>query len=177
MKVRMRSGVLLWLIADMLGAGAGKNSFAAAEHHARPPYFVTNIVQLRSLSGEQFMSGCAFELSGVVTLVDTNRRLVVLQDATDAFALHVAAENHQLAVGERVSVAASNCYPADAKFPDYPHWPSGWDVRRKFEVPMNFGRYQLTRMRGWLQPPVSAHYTFWIASDNSSELWLSLDAD
>ena len=33
-----------------------------------------------------------------------------------------------------------------------------------------FGWY----VRGWLIPPVSGAYTFWIASDDSSELWLSL---
>ena len=176
MKVRMRSGCLLWLMAGTLGAGVCKTVLAAAEYHPTPAYVVSNIVQFRSLSGEQFLAGCAFELSGVVTLVDTNRHLVALQDATDAVALHVAAENHQLAVGELVSVAASNCYPVDARFPDYPYRPSGWDVRSRFEAPMNWGRYYLTRMRGWLQPPVSGQYTFWIASDNSSELWLSLDA-
>ena len=176
-KVRVRSGCLLCLLAGTLGAGVCKPFLAAAEHPARPAYVVTNIVQFRSLSGEEFLKGCALELSGVVTLVDTNRRLIVLQDTTDAAALHLSAESHQLAVGETISVTASNCYPVDARFPDYPHRPSGWDVRRKFEVPMNWGRYSLTRMRGWVQPPVSAQYTFWIASDNSSELWLSLDAD
>ena len=30
-------------------------------------------------------------------------------------------------------------------------------------------------MRGWLRAPVSGEYHFWIASDNSSELWLSSD--
>ena len=30
-------------------------------------------------------------------------------------------------------------------------------------------------MRGYLHPPVTGDYTFWIASDNSSELWLSTD--
>jgi uncharacterized protein (DUF1800 family) len=32
-----------------------------------------------------------------------------------------------------------------------------------------FGWY----VRGWLVPPVSGHYSFWIASDDSSELWMS----
>jgi len=32
-----------------------------------------------------------------------------------------------------------------------------------------FGQY----IRGWIIPPVSGMYTFWIASDDSSELWLS----
>jgi signal transduction histidine kinase len=176
MKVRMRSGGLLWLVVGTLAAGVCEPFLAVAQHPARPAYFITNIVQFRSLSGEQFLSGCAFELRGVVTLVDTNRRVVVIQDVTDAVALRVAADNHQLAIGEMVSVAASNCYPVDARFPDYPHQPSGWDVRQQFEAPINWGRYFLTRMRGWLRPPVSGHYTFWIASDNSSELWLSLDA-
>ena len=176
MKVLMRSGYLLWLMAGTLGAGAYRTVLAAAEHHTELACCVTNIIQFRSLSGEQFLTGCAFQLSGAVTLVDTNRHLVVLQDATDAVALHVAAENHQLAVGELVSVAASNCYPVEERFPDYPYRPSGWDVRNRFEAPMNWGRFYLTRMRGWVRPPVSGQYTFWIASDNSSELWLSLDA-
>jgi signal transduction histidine kinase len=175
-KVQVRSGVLLCLLAGTLGAGVGKPFLAAAEHPGRPAHVVTNVVQFRGLSGQEFLKGCAFELSGVVTLVDTNYHRVVLQDRTDAVALHLAAEL-QLAVGEMVSVAASNCYPMDARFADYPHRPSGWDVRRKFEAPMNWGQYFLTRMRGWLQPPVSGHYTFSIASDNSSELWLSPDAD
>jgi len=32
-------------------------------------------------------------------------------------------------------------------------------------------------MRGYLHPPTTGQYTFWTASDNSSELWLSQDAD
>lgn len=31
------------------------------------------------------------------------------------------------------------------------------------------------RMRGYVHPPVSGDYVFWIASDNQSELWLSAD--
>ena len=41
---------------------------------------------------------------------------------------------------------------------------------------MNWGEYNLTRMRGYLHPQVTGDYRFWIASDNSSELWLSTDA-
>jgi hypothetical protein len=31
------------------------------------------------------------------------------------------------------------------------------------------------RFDGWLLPPVTGKYTFWIATDDSSELWLSTD--
>ncbi|MHC4283284.1 MAG: PA14 domain-containing protein [Planctomycetota bacterium] len=30
-------------------------------------------------------------------------------------------------------------------------------------------------MHGFLYPPVSGDYTFWISSDDASELWLSTD--
>ena len=32
-----------------------------------------------------------------------------------------------------------------------------------------------SRMKGWLRPPVSGDYKFWIASDDNGELWLSTD--
>jgi hypothetical protein len=34
-----------------------------------------------------------------------------------------------------------------------------------------------SRMWGWLVPPVTGDYTFWIASDDAGELWLSIDDD
>ena len=30
--------------------------------------------------------------------------------------------------------------------------------------------------RGWLQPPQTGHYTFWLAADDSAELWISTNA-
>jgi hypothetical protein len=42
---------------------------------------------------------------------------------------------------------------------------------------MDLNEYRLTRMRGCLHPGVTGEYSFWIASDNSSELWLSVNAD
>jgi hypothetical protein len=32
-----------------------------------------------------------------------------------------------------------------------------------------------SRMMGWLVPPITGEYVFWIAADNLSELWLSTD--
>ena len=32
-----------------------------------------------------------------------------------------------------------------------------------------------SRMMGWLVPPVTGEYVFWIAADHLSELWLSTD--
>lgn len=42
-----------------------------------------------------------------------------------------------------------------------------------FEGPSNVGDYYGSRIRGYICPPETGNYTFWIASDNNSELWLS----
>jgi hypothetical protein len=37
--------------------------------------------------------------------------------------------------------------------------------------------YYGSRMKGWLVPPVSGEYVFWIAADDKGEFWLSIDDD
>ncbi len=32
-------------------------------------------------------------------------------------------------------------------------------------------------MKGWLMPPITGNYTFWIAADDTGEFWLSTDDD
>ncbi len=139
--------------------------------------FVTNAAQFWSVSPESFLAGCNFRLTGVVTLVDEDRNFLVLQDATGAVGIYCRIQKLNLHAGDAVSLEASNCVPALARFPDFPHRPSGWQIRNAFEAPSNWGEYHLTRMQGYLHPPASGQYTFWISSDNSSELWLSTDAE
>ncbi len=43
------------------------------------------------------------------------------------------------------------------------------------EIP-NTGDNYGCRIRGWLKPPTTGDYTFWIASDAEGELWLSTDS-
>jgi len=54
--------------------------------------------------------------------------------------------------------------------------PNICDVLTSFETPSNWGNNYGTRVRGYLCPTVSGAYTFWIASDDHGELWLSSDA-
>ncbi len=42
-----------------------------------------------------------------------------------------------------------------------------------FEGPSNIGPNYGSRIRGYICPPSTGNYIFWIASDNESELWLS----
>ncbi|RMG87180.1 MAG: DUF11 domain-containing protein [Bacteroidetes bacterium] len=51
------------------------------------------------------------------------------------------------------------------------------DTRPIFEAPVNVMDNYGTRMRGYICPPQSGNYIFWISSDDNGELWLSTDAD
>lgn len=46
-----------------------------------------------------------------------------------------------------------------------------------FEAPQNIGDNYAARIRGYICPPQSGNYTFWISGDDATELWLSSDAD
>lgn len=56
---------------------------------------------------------------------------------------------------------------------NYPDTPSSTGVLTGFEIPINSMDNYGTRIRGYLHPPSSGDYTFWIASDDSGQLWLS----
>ena len=53
--------------------------------------------------------------------------------------------------------------------------PNTTDTLPSFEGPTNWADNYGTRLRGYITAPVTGSYTFWIASDDKSELWLSTD--
>jgi hypothetical protein len=61
--------------------------------------------------------------------------------------------------------------------PRYPDDPDGSEFVDLFEGPVNWADNYGSRVRGWLYPPQSAGYTFWIATDDFGELRLSTDED
>lgn len=71
--------------------------------------------------------------------------------------------------GERVSDLTR-----DARFQGPPTGTHSPDL---FESPSELGEQYGTRMRGYIHPPVTGEYTFWISSDGPSELWLSSSED
>lgn len=46
-----------------------------------------------------------------------------------------------------------------------------------FETPQYHGNNYASRIRGYLCPPVSGDYTFWVSGDDMTELWLSTNDD
>ena len=83
MTAAVRFAVLWASVAVALCSGLGEFDASAVGGltDATRTQIITNVAQFSSLSGADYLSGRNFRLTGVVTLVDTNRDLVVLQYA------------------------------------------------------------------------------------------------
>ena len=57
--------------------------------------------------------------------------------------------------------------------PNYPNSPTGSEQLTSLEGPTNAGDNYGSRIRGYIHPPISGAYTFWIASDDGGDLLLS----
>jgi hypothetical protein len=55
--------------------------------------------------------------------------------------------------------------------------PSSITQIGNFEIPTNAGDQYGVRVRGFILPPATGSYTFWIASDDNGELYLGTNAD
>jgi hypothetical protein len=67
-----------------------------------------------------------------------------------------------------------------ADLTDQSFYPDSPNIREEisgFEGPVNWSHNYGTRIHGFLTPPETGSYTFWIASDDNSELWLSSDTN
>lgn len=60
---------------------------------------------------------------------------------------------------------------------NYPNNPSTSGTYTIFEIPGNSGNNFGIKLYGYICPPANGNYVFWIASDESAELWLSTTAD
>jgi hypothetical protein len=60
--------------------------------------------------------------------------------------------------------------------PRYPNQPSSTNyLTSLFEAPTDVDENYGQRLRGYIIPPVTGNYTFWIAADDGAQLWLSTD--
>lgn len=54
--------------------------------------------------------------------------------------------------------------------------PSSTSQLTSFEGPLNIADNYGSRIRGYIYPPQTGTYTFWLATDDAGELWLSTDS-
>lgn len=60
---------------------------------------------------------------------------------------------------------------------NYPNNPNSSGTLTSFEIPSNSADNYGMRVYGYICPPTTGTYTFWIASDDNSELWLSTSSN
>jgi hypothetical protein len=61
--------------------------------------------------------------------------------------------------------------------PRYPDNPDEGEWQQRFEGHVDWRDNYGTRARGYLYPPATGDYTFWIAGDDECQLWLSTNDD
>ncbi len=59
--------------------------------------------------------------------------------------------------------------------PDFPDQPASRSILQDFNAPENFADRYGQRIRGFIVPPQTGNYTFWISSNNEGALFLSAD--
>jgi hypothetical protein len=60
---------------------------------------------------------------------------------------------------------------------NYPNNPTGHLVLTSFDAPCDWADNYGSRIRGYIIPPTTGYYIFWIASDANGELWLSTNSN
>ena len=58
---------------------------------------------------------------------------------------------------------------------NYPANPTGREYVSQFEGFVDWGDNYGDRLYGWLKPPQTGDYTFWVAGDDETQCWLSTD--
>src|SRR6185312_12379804 len=142
--------------------------------HAARQFLILGLSALLLSTTSELAAAPVFQ--GTVTLIDTNRSLVVLQDGSHPQALNLDAISPALRVGDQVQISG-RVSPFYKPFPDFPDKPSGREIANSFEAPTDWAKHYLTRMRGYLRPPADGPYTFWVAGDDEAQLLLSTNQD
>jgi|GEM_PF-3307720 len=73
---------------------------------------------------------------------------------------------------ENLSGGGINSLTSLAHFPDQ---PDGTQLLTRFEGPLNWKEHYGSRIYGFIHPPQTGEYVFWLAADDQAELWLSED--
>ena len=95
---------------------------------------------------------------------------------TATFVVNIDVTNH--GVLEETWYGIGGAYLSDLRGdPDYPDNPDETRIAADLEARTNHADSYGTRIRTWLTAPQAGDYTFWIASDDYGELWLSDSAD
>ncbi|RPJ32809.1 MAG: hypothetical protein EHM35_11155, partial [Planctomycetaceae bacterium] len=101
--------------------------------------------------------------------------LVVLWSAGPVLAADIGKGNILFEWFDGARNATSLAQITDGRLWRYPDNPTVSQWRTSFDGIDGRAEYYVTRVRGYVHPPADGEYTFWITSDDQSQLWLSTD--
>jgi len=137
------------------------------------PGQIHSAAEFLALSGDDAVRGRAVHAEGVVIYANPAEGEVLFKDDTGAIPVALDLSQNPIQPGTRAVLDGWT----SAEPIHYPDHPSGRQYLPAFEAPVNVDDLYFARVRGFLHPPRSGEYQFWVASDNGSELWLSPDED
>ncbi len=101
--------------------------------------------------------------------------LVILWSAGPILAADIGKGNILFEWFDGARSATNMAQITDGRLWRYPDNPTVSQWRTSFDGIDGRAEYYVTRVRGYVHPPADGDYTFWITSDDQSQLWLSTD--
>src|SRR5688572_23721922 len=117
--------LLLFNVTVMAGEDEGKVEKAAP---------LTSFAEAQILPRSAFNIRRPLSLTGIVTMADAERNVLMIQDGARAIALHPDPPEMPVLPGQRVELRAVDCAPYVPYCPNYPFSPSGSDIQTSFEI-------------------------------------------
>ena len=119
------------LAARLLACGTETGASTAASPDPVVPA-ITNAAGFFGLSPQEANRSYPLRLEGVVTLLDSQRNLLVVQDGSGALALEFPLTNITVRAGDRVIVTGASGIPSARAFPEFPCHPHEHELRDSF---------------------------------------------
>lgn len=155
--------------------GSGTVTLSATASSGLPVSFVL-------VSGAATLNENTLTLTGVGTVVVKasqagNSQYSAAADVTQQFAITAPASVQCSATGNILREQWNNVSGTAVSQIPVSTAPSSSSQLRSFEGPVDIADNYGSRIRGYVCPPQSGNYTFWIAGDDNVELWLSTSDD
>lgn len=139
--------------------------------------FIAGLPALRETRAWDLRRPPGMSLEGTVTFVDPAAGWLVVQEGKAAAAIHARAALSHLHLGDRVRLTSPSVYPTIPSVAGFPFAPATSEIVPSFQTRTTNQPDYVDRFRGYVVPPQTGTYRFWITTDDSSELWLSDNDD
>lgn len=157
-----------------LGPGAPTGAQTAFPTHlvTAPGAVLTNIAQYQALTSREAAPGVPVRFELLVAAWDKDKHTVLVRDNSGVMEIALSNNLPPLKMGRMVRVEAIATARTMVRYPDLPS--SATNIQSLEMGEMSDGQY-VSRYRGWVYPPATGDYTFWVSSDDESSLLLSKD--